>query len=1083
MGTTKSYWKGVEEKLETPEFAKQRDNEFAQELPVEEFLGNSKISQFTTDRRDFLKFLGFSVAAATLASCESPVVKAIPYTNKPEEITPGVANWYASSYYDGSDYAAILVKTREGRPIYIKGNKDRGVNKSGINPRIAASVLSLYNGARLKQPMVDGSNASWSDVDATVKAELTKITTSGGAIRILTNTIISPSTQTAIADFMTAFGGTVAEDGTTSGEVKHIMYDAVSASAIRKANKASFGKAVIPSYNFHKADVIVSLDADFLTSWLMSTQYSVDYASRRNPETGTMSQHFQFETIMSTTGANADYRSAVKPSQVGLVAAAILSKLQGKSASVEGADENIDRAVKALKSAKGASLVVAGANDENIQNIVNAINVELGNYGKTIDLDNNINLKQGDDTQVETLVKEIEGGKVAALLMYGVNPAYSLPNGKAFAEALSKVKLSVAFSEYADETASKCKVVCAENHALESWNDYNPVVGHYAIAQPVIRPLFDTRQMQESLLVWAGKAERPSSKDNTLYHDYIKKNWEVYGFPTQTTFTAFTDYWHANVHNGYATMPPVAATELTFTDNSAQAIASVKKTESGDWEYVLYQKSSIGDGSQAANPWLQEMPDPITKVTWDNYITISMSDAAEMFNISDMADLYIGQQYPARVAKVTVNDVDMALPVYPLPGQAKGTIGIALGYGRAENGENIGKAAFQTGEYGGYGEKLTPIGQNAFRLTSFNKGSISYSGVATVEATSETYALACTQTHHTVMGRTSVVKETTLATYLSSSREAYNKPYTLPVHENGTTINKPISEIGLWDEHPVEHVGHRWGMTVDLNLCNGCGTCLIACQVENNVPVVGKDEVRRSREMHWLRLDRYFSSDTTKENGKDLGTISMYRKMEISSENPEVVFMPMMCQHCNHAPCETVCPVVATTHSDEGLNQMTYNRCIGTRYCANNCPYKVRRFNWFNYMGYKKFSEVNPSQDDLGRMVLNPDVTVRSRGVMEKCSMCVQKIQEGKLTAKKEGRLVKDGDATTACTEACPANAITFGDWNDKESALRKSADSSRAYQALEEVGVKPNIWYKVKVRNKVGEAVDHAHNNHSEQH
>jgi molybdopterin-containing oxidoreductase family iron-sulfur binding subunit len=333
------------------------------------------------------------------------------------------------------------------------------------------------------------------------------------------------------------------------------------------------------------------------------------------------------------------------------------------------------------------------------------------------------------------------------------------------------------------------------------------------------------------------------------------------------------------------------------------------------------------------------------------------------------------------------------------------------------------------------------------------------------------------------MGRTSVVRETTLATYLNSSKDSYNPEHTLPVHENGTTIDKPVSEIGLWDEHPVENVGHRWGMAVDLNLCNGCGTCLIACQVENNVPVVGKDEVRRSREMHWLRLDRYFSSDTTKDNGKDLGTISMYRKMEIASENPEVVFMPMMCQHCNHAPCETVCPVVATTHSNEGLNQMTYNRCIGTRYCANNCPYKVRRFNWFNYMGYKKFSEVNPAQDDLGRMVLNPDVTVRARGVMEKCSMCVQKIQEGKLTAKKEGRAVKDGDATTACAEACAAGAIVFGDWNDKESALRKSADSSRAYQALEEVGVKPNIWYKVKVRNKAEEVVAQASENHSEQH
>lgn len=1076
MGTTKSYWKGVEEKLETPEFLNKRDNEFAQEVPVDAFLSDSNISDFTTGRRDFLKFLGFSVAAASLASCESPVIKAIPYANKPEDITPGVANWYATSYYDGNDYASILVKTREGRPIYVKGNKDRGVNKGGINPRISASVLSLYNSARLRQPMIDGNAASWDDVDATVKAELTKIAAAGGAIRLLTNTIMSPSTETAVADFMSAFGG--------EANVKHVSYDAVSYSAMRKANQASFGKAVIPSYDFSKAETIVSIGADFLTSWLMSNQYAVDYAAGRNPENGSMSQHFQFETVMSVTGANADFRSGVKPSQMGVVAAAILEKLQGKSStSVEGADETIDKAVKALKRSKGKSLVIAGVNCENVQTIVNAINAELGNYGSTIDLDNHTNLKKGDDAQVEALVKEIESGKVAALIMYGVNPVYTLPNGAAFGEAISKVGLSVAFSEYADETASKCKVVCAESHAFESWNDYSPVVGHYAVSQPVIRPLFETRQMQESILVWAGKAARPSSKDNTLYHDYIKANWETNGFPTQKEFTVFSDYWHMSVHNGYATMEPMPASAVTFAGDTSKAISKVKSTSASEWEYVLYQKSSMGDGSQAANPWLQEMPDPITKVTWDNYITMSLSDAAEMFG-TDMAGLYIGEESPSRVAKINVNGVEMSLPVFPLPGQAKGTIGIALGYGRAENGENIGKAAFQTGEYGGYGETLTPIGANAFKLASFANGNISYMGAVSVEGTSEKYALACTQTHHTIMGRTSVVKETNLATYLHASKNTYNKPHTLPIHEHGATVDKPVSEVGLWEEHPVETVGHRWGMAIDLNLCNGCGTCLVACQVENNVPVVGKDEVRRSREMHWLRLDRYFSSDTTKENAGDMGAISMYRKMEIASENPEVVFMPMMCQHCNHAPCETVCPVAATTHSNEGLNQMTYNRCIGTRYCANNCPYKVRRFNWFNYMGYKKFTEVNPSQDDLGRMVLNPDVTVRARGVMEKCSMCVQKIQEGKLSAKAEGRTVKDGDVTTACAEACPTNAIVFGDWNDTSSALRKSTESTRAYQALEEVGVKPNIWYKVKVRNNDSEATTNsATASHTEQH
>lgn len=1087
MGTTKSYWKGVEEKLETPEFIEKRDSEFAQEIPVDEFLGNNELGSITTGRRDFLKFLGFSVAAATLASCEAPVVKAIPYANKPEDVTPGVANWYAGSYYDGNDYANILIKTREGRPIYIKGNADHGITKGGINPRISASVLSLYNGARLKAPMMNGEESTWADVDASAKAELTKIAQSGGSIRVLTDTVISPSTQMAINDFIGSFGGAVAsmveevvEEGAEAEEapaavasgadVKHVMYDAVSASGIRKANKSSFGKAVIPTYNFDKADTIVSIGSDFLSNWLLSTQYAVDYAKGRNPEAGKMSRHFQFETIMSSTGANADYRSAIKPSQEGAVAAAILAGLSGSSSSVgEGIDENIAKAVKELKGSQGKSLVVSSSNDENVQTIVNAINHKLGNYGKTIDLDNAINLKQADDAQVAELVKEVTSGKVGAIIVYGSNPVYTLPNGEAFGEALASDKtFSIAFSQYADETASKCNIICADSHALESWNDFNPRVNQYAVSQPVIRPLHDTRQGQENLLVWAGKADRSASKDSTVFHDYIKAVWKQYGYTEEATkakYKTFTEFWNWNVHNGADEASMVPSTEAVYSGNTSAAVSAAKKATSGEgFEYVVYQKSSMGDGSQAANPWLQEMPDPITKVTWDNYATMAISDATEMFG-TDQAGLYIGEDSPARVVNVKVGDTEMSLPVYPLPGQSKGTIGIALGYGRAENGENIGKAAFQTGEYGGYGDSKTAIGKNAFRLTSLDKGMISYNGSASVESTGETYPLACTQTHHTVMGRTSVVKETTLAGFINGNKEDYNPTNTIVVHENGEAIDKPVAEIGLWDEHPVEHVGHRWGMTVDLNLCNGCGTCLVACQVENNVPVVGKDEVRRAREMHWLRLDRYFSSDTTQENS-DEGTIATFRKMEEASENPDVVFMPMMCQHCNHAPCETVCPVAATTHSNEGLNQMTYNRCIGTRYCANNCPYKVRRFNWFNYMGYKKFSEVNPSQDDLGRMVLNPDVVVRARGVMEKCSMCVQKVQEGKLNAKKEGRPVKDGDAVTACAESCPTNALVFGDWNDLTSEIRKSADSPRAYQAIEEVGTKPNIWYKVKVRN-----------------
>lgn len=497
----------------------------------------------------------------------------------------------------------------------------------------------------------------------------------------------------------------------------------------------------------------------------------------------------------------------------------------------------------------------------------------------------------------------------------------------------------------------------------------------------------------------------------------------------------------------------------------------------------MYQKSAIGNGNQANNPWLQEMPDPMTKVTWDNYITMNPS---EMDGYATTFD----QENGLSLAILKVGKNEVKLPVYPLPGQTPGTVGVALGYGRGGTPETIGKAAFRTMQYGGNetdeNGNAIAIGENVYKLCGVENGTISYTATGTLTNTNETYLIAATQIHHTVMGRHSIVKETTLSTYQNESKDAYNAPHLLSkLDENGNHVTAPVGEFDLWDAHPVENIGHRWGMAIDLSSCIGCGSCLIACQSENNVPVVGKDEVRRGREMHWLRIDRYFASSADQElaaGTKNQETFA-YDKAEKAAVNPEVVHMPMMCHHCNHAPCETVCPVAATTHSNEGLNQMTYNRCIGTRYCANNCPYKVRRFNWFNYPSYKAQAEINPAQDDIGRMVLNPDVTVRTRGVMEKCSFCVQRIQETKLTAKKDGRPVADGDWKTACSDACPTNAITVGDWNDETSAIRSSSGDNRAYQALEEVGVKPNVWFKVKVRNEEDKVLSEYQKKEAEEH
>lgn len=1085
MGMSKKYWTGLDELHQTEAFEQAVSNEFQETQRTDEFLGDERLKESNTGRRDFLRFMGFSLTAATLAACETPVVKSIPYVVKPNEITPGVANWYASTFYDGSDYGNVLVKTREGRPIFIKGNAKHGLEKGALNSRINASVISLYDSARLRGPQIAGAASDWAAVDAAVK----KACTDARAIRILSHTVISPATRRAIAEFSNRY----------AGKVKHIQYDTVSYQGIASAHEISHGVRAVPRYDFSKARVIVSIACDFLGTWVTPNHFAAQYGSLRNPANGWMAQHFQFESNMSLTGSNADLRVHTRPSDEGKVAAALYAALSGGSAAVEGVDEaGLNAAVSALKANRGAALVVSGSNDANVQRIVNAINEANGAYGNLIDIKNPLNLFRGNDAEVEALIAEMEGGAVDTLIVYGCNPAYSWVRPEAFRSALAKVNTSVAFSLVADETASRCTIQAPDHHYLESWNDLSPFEGRVDLVQPTITPLYNTRQAPESLLAW--------SDNPATWYDYLRTGYNA-GYSPLLMHTDNT--WNVSVHNGTLSepagtsdatavvlTPPAAPTDTAApavaqaeplaapapAPNLSDAIAAVKAVQGGEWELSLYQKVTMGAGQHATNPYLQETPDPMTKVTWDNYITMAPADV-EKLKLSN----YIGQCDCANVAKVTVNGVTLSLPVFPAPGQKPGTIGIALGYGRGDGGEAIGNAAYQTGRKGdhlteGEGKKMT-VGRNAYPLAALAGGVVNYHAYSvTVEATTEEYALAATQIHNTIMGRTSVVRETDIATYLGEKDKArgtasYNLMATLSVHEdvNGdNAINakdrKPVRDFDLWSEHPIENVGHRWGMTIDLSSCIGCGACITACHTENNVPVVGKDEVLRHRDMHWMRIDRYYSSDfatveETSEN-KKLGTIAAYRDMEHPELNPQTVHMPMFCQHCNHAPCETVCPVAATVHSNEGLNNMAYNRCIGTRYCANNCPYKVRRFNWFNYVTNDKFSMFNPSQDDVMRMVLNPDVTVRTRGVMEKCSMCQQRIQGAKVSAKNAGKPVGDDPKLTACAEACPTHAITFGDLNDTESLVRRYSADVRAYYALEEVGAQPNVSYLTKVRN-----------------
>lgn len=1046
MSNTKKYWKGIEELQETPEFLNLKQNEFAEELPVDKFLGDDNLVNTNTNRRDFLKVLGFSVTAASLAACEAPVRKAIPYLNKPEEITPGVANYYASSYWDGQDFASVVVKTREARPIKVDGNELCTITNGSSTARMQASVLSLYDSNRLRKPQMQGKDAEWSTLDNEVKTKLAAIAGRGGNIRILTSTIISPSLKAAVAEFSAKYPTT-----------QVITYDAVSQKAIADAHLATHGSSMIPTYNFDKADFVLGIGCDFLSNWLSPVEYARQYASKRkvNKDKKEMSRHIQIESLLTLTGSNADKRVSLKPSQLGLAALSIYNKLTGSSLTTKATEKDtaINEVAKELANYKGRALVVCGINDPAIQQVVNGINAYLGAYGTTINTSIADFTRQGNDAAVSNLVSEMSAGKVDALIIHGTNPVYSLPNGEAFKTALAKVDLSISFSDVSDETASSCKIIAPDSHYLESWSDSNPRSGHYTLGQPVINPLGSTREALESLLNWSGNTSNA--------HDFIAKVWENTLYPTSGELAGFTSFWNKTLNTGLLSnttqapsntdsitaVNPVTVESKPISDLTSAAAAITSFAGSAkDIEVVIYEKTGIGWGSQANNPWLQELPDPVTKVTWDNYVLMNPDEmTGKGFNV------LMGQEQLSDVVEISIAGKKISLPAVAQPGLPKGVIAIAVGYGRTAAGKTA-----------------NGIGANAFSIVGNAAGYFQYNvSGASVSSSTGKYNIAATQTHHTMMGR-KIVKEATLEEYKKDTR-AGNEQLLLATNLKnvGKDGKATPQELDLWQN--FEYKNHFWNMAIDLNSCIGCGSCVVSCTAENNVPVVGKDEVRRSREMHWMRIDRYFTSSMNEEvaEKEGVGAIDKFLKMEVptTDDSLEVVFQPVMCQHCNQAPCETVCPVLATTHSLEGLNQMTYNRCIGTRYCANNCPYKVRRFNWFRYNENEVF-DFN-MYDDMGKMVLNPDVTVRSRGVMEKCSMCVQRIQAGKLTAKKKSERPVDGSIKTACQQACPTHAITFGDFNDENSAVRKAWNDDRKYQLLEEVGTQPSVYYLTKIRNK----------------
>jgi molybdopterin-containing oxidoreductase family iron-sulfur binding subunit len=1058
--SNKKYWQSFAELNDNESFQKLQKDEFNEELPFEDSDGKGWLDA-KAPRRDFLKYLGFSTAAATLAaSCEMPVRKAVPFVNKPENVIPGVAKYYATTFVQDGEVIPAVAKVRDGRPIKLEGNYLSTLTQGGTSPRMQASVLDLYDTNRITHPKRKNGDrydevANFEQLDSLISSALAGL--GGAPVVLLTSSVFSQSTRQVITDFLSRYPGS-----------RHVQYDAVSYSGMLLANESSFGKRAIPSYQFDRAKVIVSLGADFLGTWLSPVEYARQYSYGRkiNEKNPVMSKHYQVESFLSMTGGNADERYVHRPSEIGAVAMAILNALGGTAPAVNIADAKlrtgIQKIANDLKANRGTSLVVCGSNDPNVQVVVNAINSAIGAYGSTINWGSPLQTKQGIDTEMAALVNQMNAGQVGALLMYDVNPAYDFHNAAAFINGLKKVKLSISFNEKMDETTELCTYAIPSHHYLESWGDVEPKPGFISFIQPTINPLFKTRSFQTSLMKWSG---------NTLdYETWFRQFWSSRLGGQQAFDQALQDGVIengeaktitsplANTNNSTDTTVALGTANTTTTNGgntgftggsfnsgglTAATAALAAPRNRGKNEVVLYQNISMGSGKQSGNPWLLELPDPITKADWDNYAMISLSKAKELgIDLDSDYEYYMDKP----VIKLTANNKEVSLPVLVIPGMHPDTIAIAVGYGRNE----------------AYGKASQNAGKNVFGFARFNGTTVDYYNDVTVsDKTLGKQKIAQTQIHNSYENRFEVVRETTLATFLQHPNEI--KEWRAELHKDyAPKTGDYRKEATLYGDHAQP--GLKWGMSIDMNSCIGCHACVVACHTENNVPVVGKSEVVRYHDMHWLRIDRYFVSDD--KNHDDVKA---------------VVFQPMLCQHCDNAPCENVCPVAATPHSSEGINMMTYNRCIGTRYCANNCPYKVRRFNWADYTGADSFKDnqkftgtgqldevVYQMNDDLTRMVLNPDVTVRSRGVMEKCTFCVQRVQEGKLKAKLENRPLVDGDVNTACAQACPTNAIVFGNVNDPNSKVTqmRKQNEQRLYYVIEQIHTLPNVSYLAKVRN-----------------
>ena len=959
-------------------------------------------------RRRFISLLSASATLALGTSACSSIDRGniVPFTKRPEEIIPGVANYYASTFQEGLVTQGVLVKTREGRPVHVEGNLDHAFSRGKAGLRSVADLLGLYDPDRLRRPSRGGTAATWEEAGREIVRVLRTARDGGSPVLLLTDAVVSPTRSALIQDLKDALPA-----------LHHAVWEPAAPHAEILAAQALYGEAVLPRMRLDRADVIVAFEADFLGFQGDAAALIRDFAARRSISgpADAMNRLWVLEGRMSLTGANADHHIPVRPSRCAALMFALAGHLNlalglalppGLTAEsltpfafdAIAADSGIEPALLLslcddLKRAGRSALVIAGpALTQEAHVACQLLNIMLGAENHTADA--SMALPVPDlltYAGLQDLLKEAAGGRFAAAVFWGANPAYSYPQASAWKAAAAKIPFKIRIGLYDDETALDCDWRLPEHHWLEAWGDFAPAADFLSLRQPAMGAIHDTWQGEDILLSWLRALGEGTPR---TYLEYLKTRWEKDVYPAGSP-APFLAYWNAALHDGVVTREakPRPARE-PGADALADAIrrtAAALKGEPASFELVLHAGAAVYDGRYANNGWLNELPDPVTKATWGNPLLLSVSDAARL------------QVRDEDLVRITAGSETVEIPVLVQPGQAQGVASLALGYGRRTGNVDSG------------------IGTNAYVLAEPSAPAPLLRELASIERTGGRRPVPRTQEHFGMGGR-DLARSWTLSEYAQAVA--------------GGAEAKKTEHVSLIP--PQQFPGHKWGMAIDLSACVGCSACVAACQSENNIPVVGPERVQEGREMHWIRVDRYYEGDPV---------------------NPKVIHQPVPCQHCDNAPCEIVCPVNATTHSPDGLNQMSYNRCVGTRYCSNNCPYKVRRFNFFDYTSMKQQPE---------NLVFNPEVTVRPRGVMEKCTFCIQRIDDARQRANSESRKVRDGEILPACAAACPAQAIVFGDMNDPRSRVAMVSRMNRGYHLLEELGVKPSVTYLADISNPV---------------